>query len=412
MKKVTALALAVGLVSPVAHAQHVRAGDAPASVSVADPDVDVVEVGGAVRSLPRVAVVPADAASVASARELARLVSSTGLFAAVPAAPGASVGGLSVRVTAAPDGGSQRVEAVTNDAKDRPHRRMVSYGSSTQAIDVARLADAIVADLSGERSHLSGTVVFVDAATPGERRVRVMLGSGAPVRDASPAGVLARGADVGPGGVVHWAAAALGEPLRIFAEGRPDPLAVKVPGFLQSVAFAPDGRAAVIAGEGQGGAMFVGFLEGTMRKVELGPGVALHPTFSSTGKMAFAAGPPTGPFSIFVDGKRLTGEGVWATAPAFCPREGKERVAYMIRGGDGFQTMVRELDGAAHVVGNGAHPACSPDGRTLAVSRGRHGKDPGGVWLIGDDGIAAHRVHEGEVVDLRWAPGPSLPPEG
>ena len=388
-----------------------RAGDPPAAPR-SDPEVDVVEVGGAVRSLPRVTLVPADAGAVAETKELARLVAATGLFAATTLAPGASTAGLVVRVSSSADGEKRRLEAVTTDAKDRVHRRAVSYGASTRALDVARLADAVLADLSGERSHLSGTLLFVDAKTPGERRVRVMLGSGAPLRDASHEGVLARGADVGPGGVVHWAAAAPGEPLRIFAEGRAEPLAVKVPGYLQSVAFAPDGRAAVIAGDGDGGSLWVGFLEGTMKKRELGPGIALHPAFSSSGGLAYAAGPPTGPLAVYVDGKRVSGGGEWATAPSFCPESGKARIAYMVKGGDAWTTVIRELGGDAHVVGPGAHPACSPDGRTVAIARPRRGNDAGGVWLIGEDGIAAHRVHEGEVVDLRWAPGPSLPPEG
>ncbi len=59
-----------------------------------------------------------------------------------------------------------------------------------------------------------------------------------------------------PGSIRYWnekvgfqSRNIVGEPLRIHAEGQPGPLPVRVAGFLQAVAFAPDGRAAVIAGD-------------------------------------------------------------------------------------------------------------------------------------------------------------------
>lgn len=381
-----------------------------AALAQAAPD-DVVEVDASLRSLPRVTIVPVDARAVALAGELAKLVSTTALFDAVVVAPGTSTAGRVVRVAAEGDG---HAVATTTGTDNVDHRRMVAATGPGRALQLARLADGVLLDLTGERSHLSGTLLYVDASTPGERRVRVMLGSGAPVRDASPGGLLARGPDVGPGGVVHYAAAAPGEPLRIFAEGKPDALAVKVPGFLQSVSFSPDGRrVAVVSGAGEGGSLFVGLLEGTMTQVATGPGIALAPSFGPGGELAWAAGPATGPLRVFVDGKPISGPGAWASAPSFCPAKGKSRLAYMLKNGASWTTVVTELDsGVMHAVGPGAHPACSPDGRTLAVTRPGSGATKGGVFLVGDDGVASRRVHTGEAAFLRWAPGPPVPPEG
>ncbi|HEU4411762.1 MAG TPA: hypothetical protein VFS43_41355 [Polyangiaceae bacterium] len=384
----------------------------PAPAPAPDEGDAVINAEGAVRSLPQAVVVPVDAASDASARELAKLVALPGLVATAVLKPGTPAGGLVVRVASAREGDGERIEATSSRTEGSPHRRSVVIGrGASRPLETARLADAVIADLTGERSHLSGTLLFTDASAVGERRVRVMLGSGAPLRDASPGGVLARGADVGPGGVVYYAAAKPGDFMQIYAEGKPAPLAVRVPGFLQSVTFSPDRlRAAVIAGATEGGTLYRGLLEGRMERVETGPGVALSPSFGPSGELAWAAGPAQGPLRAFVDGKPVTPAGVWASAPSFCPKAGKRRLAYMVKQGNGWSVSIQNLDGGGvAMVGDGAYPVCSPDGRTVALVRG--GKN-GGVFLTGEDGIAAHRVRAGDASGLRWAPGPSLPPEG
>lgn len=381
--------------------------DPPAPPAGGGDDVDVVEVGGAVRSLPRVQIVPADAGSVTDANEVGKLVALTALFTAGVRKPGDAAAGLVIRVTTS----SGHIEAITTKTDGVAHRREVSPSASSRALDLARLVDGAIQDLTGTRSHLSGTLLFTDASKPGERVVRVMLASGTPIRDASPAGVLARGADIGPGGVVHFAAAAEGQLMKVFKEGQAQPIAVKVPGAVQSVAFSRDGlKSAVIVGNPEGGALWTGLLEGTMTFKDTGPGIAIGPAFGENGEMAWAAGPAQGPLRVFVDGKPVSPAGAWATMPSFCNAAGKRRVAFAIKSGSASTVEVVDLDGGGgHTVATGSFPACSPDGRTIAVSRG--GKTPG-VFMIGDDGIASVKLKDGEAAGLKWLPGPSLPPEG
>jgi TolB protein len=389
-----------------------RPGPAPAAPAGDGDGEPVVDVDGMVRSLPRASVVPVDASAEAAAREMAKLVALPGLVATSVLRPGSPAGGLVVRVASAREGDGERIEATSSRGDGTPHRRAVVIGrGGNRPLETARLADAVIADLTGERSHLSGTMIFTDASVVGERRVRVMLGSGAPLRDASPAGVLARGADVGPGGVVYYAAAKPGDMLQVYAEGKAAPVAVRVPGFLQTVSFSPDRlRAAVIAGATEGGTLYRGLLEGSMERIETGPGVALGPSFGPNGELAWAAGPAPGPLRVYVDGKPVTPPGMWASAPSFCPKAGKRRVAYMVKQGGSWSVSIANLDGGGvTVVGEGAYPVCSPDGRSIALVRG--GKN-GGVLITGEDGIAANRVRAGDASGLRWAPGPSLPPEG
>jgi len=376
-------------------------------------DDAIVEVDGMVRSLPRVVVVPTDEASVPAGQEVAKLISLTGLFTAAAIKPASPAGGLVVRVTTTAEGNGQRVEAVSSKTEGSPHRRSVSMGATNRALEMARLGDAILADLTGERSHLSGTLLYTDAATVGQRRVRTMLATGVALRDISPPDVLAHGADLGPGGVVFFAGARTGEMMQIFAEGRSQPLPVRVSGFLQSVSFSADRlQAAVIAGSQQGGLLYRGLLEGTMTLVNTGPGIALGPVFGPGGELAYATGAPEGPLRVVVDGKPVTPAGMWASAPNFCHRANKRRLAYMVKQGRSWSTSIANLEGGGTTsVGPGAFPACSPDGRTLALVR-TGGRDGGGIYLTGEDGIANSRIRAGAASSLRWAPGPSLPPEG
>ncbi len=412
--------LAVSLLAALAAAPALAQPAPPAAPAppANDSDDDVVEVGGAVRSLPRVVFAPLDAASQPTAQELGRLVGLTGLYATSILAPGTATSGAAVRVGVTGGTGAQTVEVRTITGQGQEHRRVLTIEDAARTLDQARLADAIVADLSGERSHLSGQIIHVDASKPGERRVRVMLGSGAPVRDVSPSGLLARGADTYPGGAVHYAGGRTGEPLKLYREGQAQPVSVQLDGYIQAVAFALDGKAAIVAGERANTGLWTGFLGGTMQRVHADAEVVISPSFGPSGQLAYAAGPSAGPLRVMVDGKAVSAAGVWASAPSFCgapvkPGEAAPaRLAYMVKQGSSWGVMLTDLtSGATQGFGSGMFPICSPDGRTVAVSRAGRGAKTG-VWLLGSGGLGAHVARQGEMVGGRWMPGPPLPPEG
>ncbi|MCC6645522.1 MAG: hypothetical protein IT374_08135 [Polyangiaceae bacterium] len=375
----------------------------PAAAAQAGVD-EIIEVDAALRALPLVTVVPTDAASVAEAREVAKVLSLSALFDARPAAVGAPAGGRVVEITLAGDAST----ATTTRLDNTRTRRLVAR-SSAPARDTARLVDAVVEDLTGVRSHLSGELLIVDAGTPGERRVRVLLGTGAPLRDVSPPGLLARGPAMGPGGKVWYAAAARGAPLQLFVEGQAAPVALREPGFVAAVALTADGRrGAVVLGNDAGGSLWTGVLGGAMTEIPTA-GLALSPTFSIDGDLAYVAGPPDGPTRVYVGDRAVTPPGVWASAPSFCAHGGAKRLVYAQRGGG--VAIVDLSTRAVRGVGLGSAPACSPDGRTVALSRGKGGGKPrGGVWLVADDGAGPHQVYDGEAAFIRWLPGAELPP--
>jgi len=279
----------------------------------------------------------------------------------------------------------------------------LALSSTERDLELARLADAVNLDLSGERSNLSGRILYTDTSVPGERTVHVMLASGTSDKMVSPAGAFAVSGDFGPGGVPFFGMGLPGQMLSIHATGVVAPLHVNVTGSLQAIAFSPDGeKAAVVSGDGSGGAVFAGHLEGIMTRLAT-RGMAITPAVGPAGEIAYAAGEP-GALHVFIDDKQVAPAGI---SPAFCDKGKQHRLAFAVMGG-GVQIVSR--DGGGFLGGvSGGTPACSADGRTLAVVR--HGKS-GGIFLVNDEALGAVKIHAGDAAGLRWSAGGVLPPEG
>ncbi len=400
------------MVVPAALLVQAQAEGSPAVSASSGEDDDVIEVGGATRGLPRVAFAPHDAASEGVARRLAGLVARTGIYDTLALAPGERGGEWLVQVVVVTTPRGVSTAALTRAPDGALRRRQIDSVAPLEPLDLARLADAVVADLSGERSHLSGRLVHVEASRPGERRVRVMLGSGELLQDVSTPGQIARGADASPGGVLHFAGSRPGEPLALYREDQPRPVPLQVPGFVQAISFAADGKAAVVIGDQGATSIWLGIPGGSMQRLSGPPGVQASPSFGPGGLLAFVQGPADGPLRVWLQDRPVSPAGAWAAAPSFCGRDpgAPPRLAYMLRHGSSWTIMVHDaLTGATRGAGPGQHPICSPDGRTLLVHRPGA---PGGLWTVGVSGLGARELRPGAMVGGRWLPGPPLPPEG
>lgn len=382
------------------------AAAAPAGAQ-APPIVDVpIDVD---RRLPRVWVLPTDDGSRDVAVRMAEILGLTGLVDATAGKPGQRESGASVTMKAARGArdGDLIVETLTFDPRrTKTTRRIVAVSAASRPLDLARAADGVVLDLTGERSHLSGRILFTDLSRPGHRVVRVALATGEWERGVSPPDAFARGADFGPGGRIHFAMSRPGEPLRLFIEGRSEPLPTLIPGDVQTVAIAPDGESLAIAGGTTvGSSVWVGPLLGPLRvasKQEL----ALGPSFDRDGRLAFVEGPARGPLRVVFGDRVVSPGGVWASSPASCRLGNRVRFVY---GADDGLVRITELDGGTSVVVRGDSPVCSPDGRTLVFSIEG---SAAGLFSVGADGVSKKRFRVGAATNLRWSTGATLPPEG
>jgi TolB protein len=371
------------------------------------PDVPVVDVLVDVnRSLPRVWILPADEASKGEAESLAKVLALAGLYAPAVGKVGQKESGLSVEVksTASADGTS--LEALSTQPSKKQTRRLAQIASATRSLDLARLVDAVILDLSGERSHLSGRILFTDTSAPGHRVVRASQATGDNERAISPPDAFARGADFGPGGLVYYAMSRPGLALALFVEGRTEPVPLKVSDHIEMVSISPQAdRMAVVTGARGGSAVWQGPLLGDLTRVSTQE-MALEPSYGARGQLAYVAGPANGPLRVVVGDRAVSPPGLWASSPSFCAHGATDRVAY-----GGTDGVIRFTDpgGATSPVIRGQSPVCSPDGRAILFSR--EGRDAG-LYIVGLDGISPRKIRGGSGSNLRWAPGGPLPPEG
>lgn len=388
----------------------------------------VVEVTSAVDQLPILVVVPATDADQPLADAIRSEIELTGLFAT----PASSTLGLTVGI---PD--RSRWPALAAAAvvvrriprnEDFPlvvsasyhkhennvvrRRELVEYPGA-ESMTAPVLADSILEDVLGIRSHMSGMIVLTDASTRGERSVRVTFPDGKRGRRVSGFGSVARGADWAKDGQVWYAAEDSSGKLRLFQEREPSPVELLMPGYVQSVGFSPNRSQMVLSmGVGKTVHSWMGTAIDKMQQVPMNSDqVSLSPSVDDGGRVLHAIGPEKGPFSIYLNDRRITPPGMWAAMPSFCSTVMEERILCMVRAGVGWNLRLTSLtSGSSRVVAtNAMSPACSPDGRTIAFfSADKHGKGPG-IYLISDNGGVAHKVWDGQAAGLRWRAGERLP---
>jgi len=291
-------------------------------------------------------------------------------------------------------------------------RELVLYPGS-ESVMPSTMADAVLEDVLGVRSHMSGRLVLSDASTRGERSVRSIAPDGARGRRISGFGSLARGPDFDHAMRAWFATEDRAGKLQLFMEGQATPVELGVPGYVQSVGFAPNGQHMVLSmGEGATVRTWLGPSLDQVKVLPLADDqTSLSPSVDDQGRVVHAVGPISGPFSVYVDGRRVTSPGVWTAMPSFCSTLVEDRVVYMVRAGRSWHVRITSLTNGSTrtVAANAMSPACSPDGRTVAFfSPGLYGKGPG-VYLIADFGGVARKVWDGQAAGLRWRGGETLP---
>ncbi|HNS98598.1 MAG TPA: hypothetical protein PLJ27_24940 [Polyangiaceae bacterium] len=388
----------------------------------------LIEISVTSEQMPVLIVAPATTADAPLAEQIAAEIQLTGLFnvrttvsmrlgAGLPERskwPALSTAAVVVGRLQRPSGFPIVISDTYHAAESDVYRRreLVLYPGS-EPMMVSTMADAILEDVLGIRSHMSGKLVLSDASTRGERSVRVLAPNGSRGRRVSGFGTLARGADFDRDMRTWYATEDPSGKLQLFQEGQTTPVALGIPGYVQSIGFSPHGQfVALSMGEGDRVRTWKGPSTDQLRMMPLPEEqTALSPSIDDQGRVVHVVGPVNGPFSVMVDEKRVTPPGVWAAMPSFCSTLVEDRVVYMVRAGRSWHIRITSLtNGSSRTVAtNAMSPACSPDGRTVAFfSNGLYGKGPG-VYLTADFGGQARKVWDGQAAGLRWRGGESLP---
>jgi TolB protein len=424
------LASAVALLALASAAPSLAQTPAPAAAAPDPNDVlgNIVVVAGAGRPLPKIAILPslaADAEDVTLRSVVRRDLDLTGEFEVLPdsAAPeGLYLADSPVDVKAWSGKGVEALVKVTGRRldKDRAELRGLVYflkrGDAPVldrrfAVPAAqlreeshRVADLLIGALTGQNGGFASHMTFA-VGSGGLRRVYTIDADGNDARSVSPVDRSAIAPAFGKNGELYYSAAAPGDLYQVYTgAGAPVPIPYK--GSVYGIAFSRDKeQVAVSLGVGGNIKVFAGHDFASLRPASE-VGMALHPAFTPSGKLAFSGEGKVGQ-RIYVDDKPISPEGLFASAPVFCSHPDGVRAVFAVGlGKDTDLVSTGELGGGllrlTQGQGRNGYPACSPDGRLIAFFSTRKSGEGPGLYMMRIDGGHPKRVSTLIGDTLRW----------
>jgi TolB protein len=272
-----------------------------------------------------------------------------------------------------------------------------------------RVADLLIGALTGQNGGFASHMTFA-SGSGSLRRVFTIDADGHDAKAVSPPDVTAIAPAFGKGEQLHYAASRKGDEYGVFTPAG-GPLAVPVKGSVYGIAFSRD-RAQVALSIGVGSTI----------KVFAGPdlsslkpasevGLALHPAFSPSGKLAFSGEGKYGQ-RIYVDGKPISPDGLFASAPAFCNHPDGAKAVFAVGVGKNTDLVITGETGGGmgrltQNQGSNGYPACSPDGRLVAFFSTRKSGEGPGLYVMRIDGQRPKRISNLLGDSLRWDPLPA-----
>lgn len=438
------LAAAASLAALVSHAsaQTVQASLlTPAAVDAPKSPEDIlgtmVVVAGGGRTLPKIAVAPSlgsDLEDVTIRSVLKRDLDLSGEFevledsqapdaawsgsAAMPDGPmDASIWsgkGLEavVKVSGKPrDGGKSEIHGQvyllsgSGDASVPVFDKRFLVATPDVRVESHRMADLVIGALTGQDGGFASHMTFASGSA-GLRRVYTMDADGNNPEAASPTGAIGISPAFGRGEELFYAASVNSDAYRVYSStGGLVPLSA--PGSVYGIAFSRDrSQVAISVGVGSTVKVFAGPDLASVTPASDIP-MALHPTFTPSGKLAFAGAGSSGQ-RVYVDGKPISPDGLFASAPTFCNHPDGVRAVFAVGvGKDTDLVSASERGGAMARLtqnqGRNGYPACSPDGRLVAFFSTRTSGQGPGLYVMRLDGGGRAKLVSTMLGDsLRW----------
>jgi TolB protein len=271
------------------------------------------------------------------------------------------------------------------------------------------VADLLIGALTGQNGGFASHMTF--ASGSGKlRRVFTIDSDGHDAKAVSPPGQTAIAPAFGKGEQLYYAASAGGDEYKIFSPAG-GPFLLPVKGSVYGIAFSKDrSQVALSIGVGSTIKLFSGpDFEHLKPASEVG--MALRPAFTPSGKLAFSGEGKYGQ-RIHVDGKPISPDGLFASAPAFCNHPDGIKAIFAVGVGKNTDLVVTGETGGGlgrltQGQGSNGYPACSPDGRLVAFFSTRTTGQGPGLYIMRTDGQRPKRISNLLGDSLRWDP---LPP--
>lgn len=276
-------------------------------------------------------------------------------------------------------------------------------------VEAHRLADLVIGALTGQNGGFASHMIFA-SGSGSLRRVFTIDADGHDAKAVSPSEAVALAPAFGKNGEIHYSASIKNDLYKLFG---PDgsPIALPVQGSVYGLAFSRDkSQVAVSIGVGDTIKLFSGpsFAE---IKPATSVGMALRPTFTPSGKLAFSGEGKMGQ-RIYVGDKAITPDGLFASAPVFCNHPDGVRAVFAAGAGLDADLVSTGENGGGLVrltqnQGRNGYPACSPDGRLVAFFSTRKSNEGPGLYVMRLDGGRPKRISSLMGDSLRWD---ALPP--
>lgn len=272
-----------------------------------------------------------------------------------------------------------------------------------------RVADRLIGALTGQNGGFASRMTFVSGAGK-LRRVFTIDADGHDAKAISPPDQLALAPAFGKDDKLYYAASINHGEYRIYtASGDLVPLPVQ--GSVYGIAFSKDrSQLALSIAVGSTIKLFTG-PDFSSVKPAYDIGMTLRPAFTPSGKVAFSGAGKFGQ-RIYVDGKPISPDGLFASSPTFCNHPDGVRAIFAAGVGKGTDLVATGEKGGSLVrltqnQGHNGYPACSPDGRLIAFFSTRKSNEGPGLYIMRVDGLRPKRISNLQGDSLRWDP---LPP--
>ncbi len=277
-------------------------------------------------------------------------------------------------------------------------------------VEAHHLADLVIGALTGLNGGFASHMTFSAQSGP-IRRVFTVDADGNDARAISPPNLSAIAPAFGKNEELFYAGGPPDDIYQVY-QGAGTWVPVPVKGSVYGIAFSRDrARVAVSIGVGSTIDVFAG--PDLAHVTQASPiGMALHPTFTPSGKLAFVGEGKWGQ-RVYVDGKAISPDGLFASSPTFCNNPNGVRAVFGVGAGKNTDLVsTGETGGGLSRLtqgqGSNSYPACSPDGRLVAFFSTRTSGEGPGLYVMRLDGGRPKRVSTLLGDSLRWDPlGPS-----
>jgi TolB protein len=275
-----------------------------------------------------------------------------------------------------------------------------------------RMTDALLGGLSGRPGGFASHLVY-SARVGRDRQVFAIDADGRSLSRQSPEGDTSIAPTYGPGGAIYYAWSRDLSPFRLVRGPAATRVTIAVSGSVFGIAFSSDkSKMALSVAHDATSFIYVGAADGSGLARASTAALANHPAFGPGGKLAYVAGGTAGQ-RVYVGDRPISPAGFNASAPAFCDTPNGTLVVFTVGVGSGADLVATDLRGGnlirlTQYQGANAYPACSPDGRLLAFFSTRTSDKGPGLYVVPLSSLGHTRRISSEVGEsLHWDALPS-----